>query len=634
MENLATLVKRSLKWSSVLCVATVLLAGCAGGGAQNSMMLPGGGALGPAGNMLGGAPSGATLIRVHVPWTIANAAPAPNGGTPPGGVAPLPVFPGATPTPFATPTPMAAGGQGTSAQVQALSLSLSGPTPVTQTIPLTAGSPGCANVSSGAVCQSSLPLVPGVYTAVVSAYGATGASAGAFVGTQTIAFTVAYGVANVVNLVLAGVPAQVDIVPGSSMSYENAQGGIDLYGNGKHQLVAQLIDASQNIVVGSAPPTITAAQVGGALALSIAQASPVAPNVLAVSPPAAYGGGSATLRVTATFPGQSSNPCAQLGATCSGNVNVDVKQLLAVANSSANTVTLYAGGQNVPVATVANGVTNPQSLVFDGAGDLFVASQPGSVTEYAAPYNGLPATIAIGVNHPQALALDGRGDLFVANGNGSNTVTEYSPPYGGAPAATISTGVDDPVSLGLDFSGNLFVANQASNTVTEYSPPYSGQPTMLSNGLYGPNSLAIDSRGNLFVSNLNSTPNSVVEFNPPFSSSNVPAVAISNGVNEQGAIGLNASANLFVPNQGSNTVTEYLPPYNGAPTTITGGQNQPVALAIDASGNLYVANYGNNTVTQYPPPYAGASWVTLSNGVSNPQALALSPPTSTLGMVP
>ncbi|MBV8116470.1 MAG: hypothetical protein JOZ01_00755, partial [Candidatus Eremiobacteraeota bacterium] len=484
-------------------------------------------------------------------------------------------------------------------------------------------------VSSGAVCQTALPLAPGNYTATVATSGG-GAPANAFGGAQTIAFNVSYGASNVVNLVLSGVPAQVAIVAGSSMSYQNAQGGIDLYGAGKHQLVAQLVDSNQNIIVGASAPTVAVTQVGGALALSIAQPSPMTPNVFSASPPSAYGGGSATLHVSATFAGQSSNPCVQLNATCSGTVNIDVKQVLAVANSSANTVTLYAGGQNAPVATIGNGIANPQSLVFDAAGDLFVASQPGSVTEYAAPYSGLPATIAAGVNHPQALALDSRGDLFVANGNGSNTVTEYSAPYGGAPIATISTGINDPVSLGVDFSGNLFVANQASNTVTEYAPPYTGTPITLSSGLYGPNSLALDSRGNLFVSNLNSTPNSVVEFTPPFSAANSPVVAITNGVAEQGSIGVSASSNLFVPNQGSNSVTEYLPPYGGAPTTITGGQNQPVALAIDASGNLYVANYGNNTVTQYPPPYAGTSWLTLSNGISTPQALALSPPTSSI----
>jgi hypothetical protein len=619
---------RSLIRFNALCVAAVLFAGCAGGGAQNSLGLPGASGLAPGNTLMGGVPSGTTLVRVHVPWTVGSGAP-PTAVAPPATTPPF-AMPGVTPTPFATPPPLGSGASAPSgAPVQALTLSLSGPTSATQTIPLNAAS-NCANAASGAICQASLPLVPGVYSAIVSEAGASSA----FGSMQTIAFAVPYGSGTIVNLTLSGLPAQVQVLPGSPMSVENAQDGIDLYGAGKHLLVAQLVDANQNIIVGATAPSATVTQSGGGLALSVAPAVPNQPNVFAVMPPAAYAGGTATLHVTAAFPGQPSNPCLQIGATCSGNVVVDVKQLLAVANAGGNSVTLYAGGQNAPIATIVNGVSNPQALVFDAAGDLFVASQTGSVTEYAAPYNGFPATIAIGVNHPQALALDARGNLFVANGSGSNTVTEYSPPYGGGPVATISTGIGDPVSLGLDASGNLFVANQASNTVTEYAQPYTGTPTTLSNGLYGPNSLALDGRGNLFVSNLNSTPASVVQFAPPFSSSNVPVMAITTGVNEQGAIALSPSSNLFVPNQGSSTVTEYLPPYAGAPTTITGGQNQPVALTIDASGNLYVANYGNNTVTQYPPPYAGASWITISNGVSSPQALALSPPTATTGLFP
>ncbi len=630
MENLPTLVKRSLRRYGTLCAAAVLFAGCAGGGAQNSLGLPGTG-LGPGANVMGGAPNGTTLVRVHVPWTVGNAAPA-SGPTPPGPATPFPLVPGTTPTPFATPTPPGTGSSGgPQAQVQGLTLNLNGPTPATQTIGLTSASGTCANVAAGgAVCQAALPLAPGNYTAAISEIGASVPPN----GTQTIAFAVTYGAGTVVNLTLSGVPQQLVVLSGSTMTYQNPQAGIDLYGAGKHQLVAQLLDANQNIIIGAASPVVSVAQTGGALDLSVAPPGPAFPNVFSVSPPVPYAGGTATLRMSAAFPGMPSNPCLQIGATCSGSATVDVKQLLAIANAGTNTVALYAGGQNVPVATIQNGVSNPQSLVFDGAGDLFVASQTGNVTEYTAPYNGLPSTIAIGVNHPQALALDARGDLFVANGSGSNTVTEYTPPYGGGPIVTISNGIGDPVSLGLDASGDLFVANQASNTVTEYSPPYAGTPTTLSNGLYGPNSIALDGRGNLFVSNLNSTPASVVEFSPPFSGTSSPVVAVTNGVNEQGAIALGPSSSLFVPNQGSNTVTQYLPPYAGAPTTIAGGQNQPVALAIDASGNLYVANYGNNTVTQYPPPYAGASWVTFSNGVSSPQALALSPPTSTNALFP
>jgi hypothetical protein len=627
-RRICGILRRSLIWPSIFCFAAVLLGGCQGGGAQggSSMMLPGNGGLAAPGGAGGGVSSGATLIRIHLPPALGAPQPAgPRSGAPA-------LLPGAATAPLVTPTPIVTptnAGAPPVATAQALTLNLSGPTSTSQTIPLTSGSPGCVSAPNGATCQVGLPLLPGVYTAVVAAYGSPNASPGnALGGAQTIAFTVVYGASNVVNLTLTGAPAQLDVVPGSSMSNENAQDGIDLYGAGRHPLIVQMLDANQNIIVGSASPAFNVTEAGGSLALSIVQPTASAPNAFSVAPSGASSTGNATLHVSAAFSGQGSNPCAQPGALCSGTASVDVRQLLAVANSSANSVTIYAGGQNAPLVTIQSGVTDPQALVFDAAGDLFVASQPGSVTEYAAPYNGLPATIAVGVNHPQALALDNRGNLFVANGNGSNTVTEYSPPYAGAPTATISTGINDPVSLGLDAAGNLFAVNQASNTVTEYSPPYGASPTTLSNGLNGPNSLAIDGRGNLFVSNLNSTPNSVVEYLPPFSSSSAPSTVISNGVNEQGAIGLGPSASLFVPNQGANTVTAYMAPYSGAPTTITGGQNQPVALAVDSSGNLYVANYGNNTVTQYQPPYVGASWLTLSNGISNPQALALSPPTT------
>ncbi|HEY1655592.1 MAG TPA: hypothetical protein VGF86_10785 [Candidatus Tumulicola sp.] len=625
--------KRPIHRFCCFLAAALALGGCQGGGMQNPV-LPGQGGLGGASAVLGNGPSGATLVRVRVPWSLGSPA---SGAPLPGAVGngPGALVPGgsANPPPFGVPSPTPGGLPGAAGQIQSLTLSVNGPTPVNQTVVLTAGAPGCVNVTGGAICQAALALLPGSYAAVVATFSSPNPTGANAVGNpQTIAFTVSYGGSNVVNLALAGTVAQVDVVPGSSMSGENAQAGIDLYGAGKHQLVAQLLDGNQDIILGPSAPAVAVAQVGGSLTLAIVAANPSTPNVFTVSPPPTYSGTTATLRVTATFPGQAQSPCTQAGATCSGSVAVDVRQLLAVANASANTVTLYAGGQNVPLVTIQNGITGPQALVFDAAGDLFVASQPGNVTEYVAPYTGPPATIVVGINHPQALAVDARNDLFVANGSATNTVTEYAPPYSGAPIATVSSGINDPVSVGLDGSANLFVANQAANTVTVYSAPYNGSPIVLSSGLNAPNSLAVDGRGNVFVSNLNSTPNSVVEFVPPLSNSSVPSVAITNGVNEQGAIGLSPSASLFVPNQGANTVTEYAAPYGGVPTTISGGQSQPVALAVDASANLYVANYGNNTVTVYPVPYNGVSWITLSNGVSNPQALALSPTTS--GMAP
>ncbi len=581
------------------------------------------------GGGLGNAPSGATLVRVHVPWGAASAG---LGGS--ARAQSLTSIPFSTPTPFATPTPLAASPGPTAYPAQALTITVNASSPVTQTAGLTPLSPGCAPATAGGtVCQLALPLAPGTYTASVATYGSSAATPSTLTApAQTIAFTVVAGGSNVVNLSIGAPPASLDVVPASAFANENAAGGIDLYGGGKHQLIAELLDANQNVVVGAGMPGFAIAQIGGSLTLGLTQPAEGGPsNLFLVAPPPAYSSGTATLRVTPNLSSQANNPCVAGATACSGTVTFDEKQLLAVANSSANSVTFYAGGQVLPIAAIQNGLTDPQGLVFDAAGDVFVANQPGSIAEFSAPYSGLPTTIGVGVNHPQALAVDARGDLFVANGNGSNTVTEYAPPYTGGPTVTISNGVNDPVSLGLDGTGNLFVVNQAANSVTIYAPPYNDAPISVSNGLNGPNSVAIDARGNAFVSNLNSTPNSVVEFSPPFSGSSAPVSWITNGVNEQGAIGLGPSANLFVPNQGANTVTEYAAPYAGSPTVISGGQSQPVAIAVDGTGVLYVANYGNNTVTQYAPPYSGVNWTTLSNGISNPQALALSPSTSAAG---
>ena len=600
---------RIVTFRAAVLLAASVATGCSGNGGQGNVLMPAGGS-----GALGGA--GSTVVRIFVPAGLTTSSGTRQPALP---APPTPPISGAAPgastnvqAPITTPAPPVAPTAAPAPGSQSLAINVSGPTNISQNVSVGPNSSGCSPAPGGSNCQLALSLPAGNYVGTV--------------GSATIAFTVTTAANNALNLTLGGVPSQLAVVPASYTSVQNAQGTIDLYGAGRHAFVVEMLDANQNVMVGGAGVTFSLAQGGGSLPLTISPVSSAASNLFYVTPSSAASGASAILRATANF-GGFANPCAQSGAVCSGTARIDTKQILAVADSSANAVTLYASGQSAPLATIQSGISNPQAVAFDGYGDLFVANQPGSVTVYAPPYNQGPVTIAGGINHPQSLAVDARGDVFVANGNGSNTVTLYSPPYAGPPAATIAAGVDDPVALAVDGNADLFVVNAAANTVTEYASPYTGAPVTISKGLNTPNSLALDTRGNLFVANLNSTPNSVVEFLPPFSNATAPVATITNGVNEQGSIAV-MSSNLFVPNQGANTVTEYTAPYNGTPVTINGGQSQPVALAVDSSGNLYVANYGNNTVTVYGTPYASGSWATISNGVAAPMGLALSPPTS------
>lgn len=85
-----------------------------------------------------------------------------------------------------------------------------------------------------------------------------------------------------------------------------------------------------------------------------------------------------------------------------------------------------------------------------------------------------------------------------------------------------------------------------------------------------------------------------------------------------------AAQYVYVGNTGTNTITKY-PVTGGSPLlTISNGVNQPDSLALDAQGHLYSGNTGNGTITEYD---SGGTLVrTISIGIGGapaPLAIAL-----------
>ena len=80
--------------------------------------------------------------------------------------------------------------------------------------------------------------------------------------------------------------------------------------------------------------------------------------------------------------------------------------------------------------TFALGLSNPDGLAFDSAGNLFVAEfgeingGPGTGRIYKFTPNGVRSTFASGLFEPQGLAFDRAGNLFVAAGG---TVFKFTP---------------------------------------------------------------------------------------------------------------------------------------------------------------------------------------------------------------
>src|SRR2546429_126026 len=125
-----------------------------------------------------------------------------------------------------------------------------------------------------------------------------------------------------------------------------------------------------------------------------------------------------------------------------------------------------AAGNAVPTAAITGGnagLTQPEVIAFDAAGDLYVANvSNNSITVYAAGTTGNAtptATIAgnnTGLSGPEGIALGAAGHLYVAHNRKNNTpayppgAPGKAPPPDATPTVTIAggnTGLNGPTYL-------------------------------------------------------------------------------------------------------------------------------------------------------------------------------------------
>jgi alpha-tubulin suppressor-like RCC1 family protein/subtilisin-like proprotein convertase family protein/sugar lactone lactonase YvrE len=276
------------------------------------------------------------------------------------------------------------------------------------------------------------------------------------------------------------------------------------------------------------------------------------------------------------------------------------------------------GGQNIikvsPAGVnsifTASGLSYPNGLAFNSAGDLYVANTAnnaggGNISWYTP--SAVETTFYSGLD-PHGLAFNTAGNLFQVDYNSGN-IYEYTP---AGIQSTFATGFSLPILDAFDSAGNLFVSagyGAGSGYITKITP--AGVQTTFATGLTFPNGLAFNSAGNLFVSS--QTSGVIYEYTPAGVRSTFTTLPVS-AVN---GLAFNKAGNLFAATS-SGIIYEVTPAgIQSAFTSIAPtGADQ---LAFDAPASNGSLSGGGayslqlNTVSNVIADHLSITWSTNDN---------------------
>lgn len=286
-------------------------------------------------------------------------------------------------------------------------------------------------------------------------------------------------------------------------------------------------------------------------------------------------------------------------------VAVDGAGNLYIADSANNRVLKLAAGTTTVTTVAGNGtasysgdgglatqagLSGPEAVAVDGAGNLYIADTNNWVVRKVAAGTGTISTLAgnhvkassgdngpataASLKRPMSLALNSAGDLYIADfsGNGIRKVTAAS-----GVISTVTT-LTFPTGVAVDSSDNLYIVDNWTSRVWKMAGGTGNKTAVAGNGVAG------------------------------YAGDNGPATAAN--LNQPYGLTIDASGNLYITEMvnrirkvdASTGIISVLAGTGEAAYSGDGGPaldaalNRPTGVALDSSGNLYIGDSGNNAI--------------------------------------
>lgn len=177
-----------------------------------------------------------------------------------------------------------------SAATQSMSIDISGPTTIDESVGLTPTSSGCSSSLTGTFCTLTVSgLEPGSYTASISTYDGPlnpsgGATGNLLSDAQGVGFTIVAGQNNAIGVTLDGQPVSVVLIPSVNSTIDGSMSsGFALARCGSDKVSVVGIDADDNFIVGPGAPNAALSSSGPQLI--VASPAPAAPSAFTLTRP-------------------------------------------------------------------------------------------------------------------------------------------------------------------------------------------------------------------------------------------------------------------------------------------------------------------------------------------------------------
>jgi serine/threonine-protein kinase len=182
-----------------------------------------------------------------------------------------------------------------------------------------------------------------------------------------------------------------------------------------------------------------------------------------------------------------------------------VKNYVYVGDAYANKVWIFPAGKSNPnpVGSITAGVSGPQGLAIDAAGNLYVANPDNAtVTIYPSVSSTPSLTLSQDLTVPTAVAVDSKGDVWVSNEEGSyeGSVVEFPP--GQTSTSKVISGLN-ALGIAVDSRDNLYVENyNGSAAFVSVYPPGATKPSKQfgAGDLLEPLGIMVGPTGDVYVS--------------------------------------------------------------------------------------------------------------------------------------